>query len=81
VPRRHERDDAIAAEFPRLHRLVANSPFDESESEPRIEDSLDDFLSVADLQIETHLRIADVEGRFAMAFASSSEAFNTKLGA
>jgi hypothetical protein len=25
--------------------------------------SLDDFLGVADLQMETHLRIADVEGR------------------
>jgi hypothetical protein len=39
---------AIAPEFPDFHRLVANSPFDESECEPRIEDSLDDFLGVAD---------------------------------
>src|SRR6266851_235686 len=62
--RRHHCDDAIAAEFPRLHRIVANSPFDESECEARIEDSLDDFLGVADLQIETHLRISDVEGRY-----------------
>src|SRR6266478_4850797 len=62
--RRHHCDDASAAEFPRLYRIVANSPFDESESEARIEDSLDDFLGVADLQIETHLRIADVEGRY-----------------
>jgi hypothetical protein len=44
----------IAAELPRLHRLIVNSPFDESECEPRIEDSLDDFLDVADLQCETH---------------------------
>jgi hypothetical protein len=61
---RHHRDDAITAEFPRLHRLIANSPFDKSECEPRIEDSLDDLLGVANLQIETHLRIADVEGGY-----------------
>jgi hypothetical protein len=44
--RRHHGDDAIAAEFLRLDRLVPNSPFHETKRESRIEDAVDDLLGV-----------------------------------